>query len=93
MRMIAAIAPLCATIPMFGFSQSMNKEIGGEGVKSVAFCPGFVDTDMTDFVKGQVAADEMIRPEDIGEAVRFLLHLSPACVVPEIVFQRPGEQL
>ena len=67
------------------------KEIGGEGVKSVAFCPGFVDTDMTDFVKGQVAADEMIRPEDIGEAVRFLLHLSPACVVPEIVFQRPGE--
>jgi len=78
---------------VIGYTQSMNKEIGGEGVKSVAFCPGFVDTDMTDFVKGQVAADEMIRPEDIGEAVRFLLHLSPACVVPEIVFQRPGEQL
>src|SRR5437763_13425145 len=63
---------------VIGYTQSMNKEIGGEGVKSVAFCPGFVDTDMTDFVKGQVAADEMIRPEDIGEAVRFLLHLSPA---------------
>ena len=78
---------------VLGYTQAMNKEIGGEGVKSVAFCPGFVDTDMTDFVKGQVAADEMIRPEDIGEAVRFLLRLSPACVVPEIVFQRPGEQL
>ena len=78
---------------VIGYTQSMNKEIGGEGVKSVAFCPGFVDTDMTDFVKGQVSADEMIRPEDIGEAVRFLLRLSPACVVPEIVFQRPGEQL
>ena len=33
----------------------------------------------------------MIRPEDISEAVRFLLQTSPYCVVPEIVFQRPGE--
>ena len=69
----------------------MNKELAGDGVKSVAFCPGFVDTDMTEFVKGQIEASEMIRPQDIAEAVRFLLRLSPNCVVPEIVFQRPGE--
>jgi hypothetical protein len=25
--------------------------------------------------------------------VRFLLRTSPACLVPEIVFMRPGEQL
>jgi NAD(P)-dependent dehydrogenase (short-subunit alcohol dehydrogenase family) len=71
----------------------MNKELAGEGIKSVAFCPGFVDTDMTDFIKGQVPAEEMIRPQDIAEAVRFLLRLSPAVVVPEIVFARPGEGL
>ena len=76
-----------------GYTQAMNKELGNDGVKSVAFCPGFVDTAMTEFVKEQVPADEMIRPEDIGEAVRFLLRLSPACVVPEIVFQRPNEIL
>ena len=76
-----------------GYTQSMNKELAGDGIKSVAFCPGFVDTDMTDFVKGQVEADQMIRPEDIAEAVRFLLRLSPNCVVPEIMFQRPGEAL
>ena len=35
----------------------------------------------------------MIRPEDIAEAVRFLLRTSPACLVPEIVFMRPGELL
>ena len=46
---------------------------------------------MTEFVKGQVPAEEMIRPEDIAEAVRFLLRTSPACLVPEIVFARPGE--
>jgi hypothetical protein len=59
-------------------------------VKSVAFCPGFVDTDMTEFVKQSVPAEEMLRTSDIAEALRFLLRVSPACVVPEIVFQRPG---
>jgi NAD(P)-dependent dehydrogenase (short-subunit alcohol dehydrogenase family) len=76
-----------------GFTQAMNKELGSEGIKSCALCPGFVDTAMTDFVKGQVSAEEMIRPEDIGESVRMLLRLSPACVVPEIVYLRPGEGL
>ena len=56
-----------------------------------AFGPGFVDTPMTEFVKEQVEAEEMIRPEDIAEAVRFLLRTSPACLVPEIVFVRPDE--
>jgi NAD(P)-dependent dehydrogenase (short-subunit alcohol dehydrogenase family) len=78
---------------VIGYTQAMNKELGGAGVKSTAFCPGFVDTDMTDFVKENVPAEEMIQPGDIAEAVRFLLRLSPACVVPEIVFQRPDEIL
>jgi NAD(P)-dependent dehydrogenase (short-subunit alcohol dehydrogenase family) len=74
-----------------GFTEAMNKEIGSEGIKSTALCPAFVDTPMTDFVKEHVPADEMIRPEDIAESVRFLLRVSPACVVPEIMFVRPGE--
>jgi short-subunit dehydrogenase len=73
------------------YTQAMNKELNGDGVKSVAFCPGFVDTDMTDFVKESVPPDKMLRPEDMGEALRFLLRVSPACVIPEIIFQRPGE--
>jgi NAD(P)-dependent dehydrogenase (short-subunit alcohol dehydrogenase family) len=76
-----------------GWTEAMNKELGAEGIKSTALCPAFVDTPMTDFVKGQVPADEMIRPEDIAEAVRYLLRVSPACVVPEMMFVRPGESL
>ena len=73
------------------YTVAMNKELGSEGVKSTAFCPGFVDTDMTDFVKGTVPPEEMLRTEDIAEALRFLLRVSPTCVVPEIIFERPGE--
>jgi hypothetical protein len=52
-----------------------------------------VDTDMTEFVKGQVSPDDMIRPEDIAEAVRYVMKTSPACIVPEILFQRPGDTM
>jgi NAD(P)-dependent dehydrogenase (short-subunit alcohol dehydrogenase family) len=76
-----------------GWTEAMNKELGAEGIKSTALCPAFVDTPMTDFVKEHVPADEMIRPEDIAEAVRYLLKVSPACVVPEMMFVRPGEAL
>jgi NAD(P)-dependent dehydrogenase (short-subunit alcohol dehydrogenase family) len=76
-----------------GWTEAMNKELGAEGIKSTALCPAFVDTPMTDFVKGQVAAEDMIRPEDIAEAVRYMLRLSPACVIPEMMFVRPGDSL
>jgi NAD(P)-dependent dehydrogenase (short-subunit alcohol dehydrogenase family) len=76
---------------VIGWTQAMNKELNGDGIKSVALCPGFVDTDMTEFVREHVRPENMIRPEDISESVRFLLRTSPNCVVPEIVFQRPGE--
>jgi NAD(P)-dependent dehydrogenase (short-subunit alcohol dehydrogenase family) len=73
------------------YTVSMNKEFAKHGVKSVAFAPGFVDTDMTDYVKGKIPAEEMLRTSDIAEALRFLLRVSPMCLVPEIVFQRPQE--
>jgi NAD(P)-dependent dehydrogenase (short-subunit alcohol dehydrogenase family) len=74
-----------------GWTEAMNKELASEGIKSTALCPAFVDTPMTDFVKEHVAAEDMIRPEDIAEAVRYLLKTSPACIVPEMMFVRPGD--
>jgi NAD(P)-dependent dehydrogenase (short-subunit alcohol dehydrogenase family) len=78
---------------VIGWTQSMNKELNSSGIKSVALCPGFVDTPMTEFIREQVKPEEMITTDDIAEAVRFILRTSPNCVVPEIVFQRPGETL
>jgi len=78
---------------VINFTQSTHREAGAEGVQCTALAPGFVDTPMTEFAKGQVPGEEMIRPEDIGEAVRFLLSTSRNCHVPEIVFTRPGEGL
>jgi len=73
-----------------GLTQATHKELAGEGVQTTAFCPGFVATAMTDWVEG-VPKEEMIQPEDVAEAVRFLLKTSPACMVPEVQFVRPGD--
>ena len=73
------------------FTEAMHKELASDGIRNTALCPAFVDTPMTDFAKANgVEADAMIRPEDISAAVRFLLELSPACIVPEIQFIRPS---
>ena len=75
------------------YTVAMNKELANDGVKSVAFCPGFVDTDMADFIKDTVPAETMLKTSDIAEALKFMLRVSPACLVSEIVFQRPGETI
>ena len=69
-----------------GWTQAMNKELNAEGIKSLALCPGFVDTPMTEFVREQVPPEEMIQTSDIAEAVRFAAaHLA--------VLHRPGDHL
>src|SRR5215210_174317 len=78
---------------VIGYSQATQKEIAGQGIQVTALAPAFVDTPMTEFVKGQVEAEAMIRPEDIAESVKFLLRTSPNCLVPEIVFLRPGDTM
>jgi NAD(P)-dependent dehydrogenase (short-subunit alcohol dehydrogenase family) len=78
---------------VIGLSQAAHGELAGDGIQVTAFAPGFVDTPMTDWTKGEIPAEDMIRPEDIAEAVRFLLATSPACFVPEIRFVRAGDSM
>jgi NAD(P)-dependent dehydrogenase (short-subunit alcohol dehydrogenase family) len=75
---------------VIAYTQAMNQELNPYGVKSVAFCPGFVDTDMSDFVKDRIPAEQMLTTSDVAEGLRFLLRVSPNCVIPEIVFERTG---
>jgi len=75
---------------VLGFSRSTQKEVGDQGISVTAIAPGFVDTDMTEFIQGQIPPEQMMRPEDIAEAVDFLLRVSPNCAVPELVMARPG---
>ena len=80
-----------AKAALIALTRSLVREERETGVRATALCPAFVDTPMTDFVKGSVNADDMIRPEDIAIAVKAVMDMSPACIVPHIPFVRPGD--
>jgi NAD(P)-dependent dehydrogenase (short-subunit alcohol dehydrogenase family) len=76
---------------VIALSEALQTELAGDGIRCTAICPAFVDTPMTDWIKGEVPPDEMIRPEDVAEVVRCLLRLSKACVIPEVMMVRPED--
>jgi 3-oxoacyl-[acyl-carrier protein] reductase len=70
--------------------ETMNMEESGNGVSGCSISPAFVDTDMTDWIKDRIPAEQMIDVEDIGELVDAVLRLSAQAVVPKIVVSRAG---
>jgi NADP-dependent 3-hydroxy acid dehydrogenase YdfG len=76
---------------IIAYTEAMNKELGAERIRSTALCPAFVDTDMAAFTGIDHA--ELIQPSDVVAAMRFVLSLSPATLIPEIVIARAGDNL
>lgn len=76
---------------VIGLTQATQQEVGSDGIQCTALCPGFVDTPMTEWIREQVEPKDMIQPEDLAETVRLLLRTSPNCLIPEVVYSRPGD--
>jgi 3-oxoacyl-[acyl-carrier protein] reductase len=77
----AALISLC---------QSVNVEESAAGVTATAISPGYVDTDMSSWVRDRIAPADMIEPGDVSELVLALTRLSARAVVPSIVVARRG---
>jgi NAD(P)-dependent dehydrogenase (short-subunit alcohol dehydrogenase family) len=73
---------------VIALTRSQNAELEGDGVRSIAICPGFVDTVMAAW--SGLAGDEMIQPGDCAEIVRMCLRLSPRARIPQVVVERVG---
>jgi NAD(P)-dependent dehydrogenase (short-subunit alcohol dehydrogenase family) len=72
-------------------ARSVNEDEGGNGVRATALCPGYVDTPLTALVP-RTPIDRFLPAEDVAEAVRFLLRLSPAARIDEIEIARHGAE-
>jgi len=68
-------------------AQSVNEEENVNGVRATAICPGFVDTPLTQGF-GEAQTRDFLPATDIGEALRFLLRLSPLARVAELEIAR-----
>jgi 3-oxoacyl-[acyl-carrier protein] reductase len=75
------------------FCESVTSEESVNGVLATAIAPGYVNTEMSDWVKSEVSAAQMIHVDDIVEIVIALAKLSRFAAVPNIVVTRPGPNL
>ena len=72
---------------LIGFTQSLYEETREYGIKVSVILPGFVDTPMIPPVK-HLDRSKMIRPQDVAQAVHFVL-TSPATCCPVEITVRP----
>lgn len=70
--------------------EALNAEESGRGVSATAIAPGFVDTDMADWVTDRIPAGEMIPVEDVVSLVGCLVELSARSVLSRLVVTRAG---
>lgn len=82
----AALVSMCET---FNLEESTN------GVAATAICPGFVDTDMSEWTKGDgaIPAGEMITGADVAAIAYAVTELGRYAVLPQAVLSRPGTNL
>ena len=71
---------------LVGYSRSIARELGAQGIKVTTLCPDVVDTDMAQ--GSGLTPDEMLSSEDICRAVDFVMSLSPAAVVEQLTIGR-----
>jgi 3-oxoacyl-[acyl-carrier protein] reductase len=67
---------------------SIEQDESAAGVRATVIEPGYVATPLTAAI--EVPIDEMLRPDDVAHAVRFLMRLSPQAAVTELVMGRAG---
>ena len=68
-----------------GFTQSFLQEVRGEGVRATSILPGRVATPML----GHAEQDpDLLAPDDVADAVRWLLSLRPVVQIKDLVLER-----
>jgi 3-oxoacyl-[acyl-carrier protein] reductase len=71
---------------IIGFTQSLYEEVREYGIKASVILPGFVDTPMIPPVKHLDRA-KMIQPEDVADAVLFVLNSPPTSCPVEMTIR------
>jgi len=72
---------------LVGLSESLYRELAPNNVKVTTLCPGWVNTQMAKEAKTPYKEEEMIQPEDLLSAIRFVMCLSRNACIKEIVLE------
>jgi 3-oxoacyl-[acyl-carrier protein] reductase len=73
---------------VMGITKGLAVEGQPHGIRVSAVLPGAVDTALMQSMRPDLEKSQLMRPEDVAEAVLFLLSLSETCAVDEIYIRR-----
>jgi NAD(P)-dependent dehydrogenase (short-subunit alcohol dehydrogenase family) len=90
----AGMAVYAATkAALISFCETVNVEASADGVSATALAPGYVDTDMSEWIRGEIPPETMLTVDDIAELAVCVTRLSARAVVPTIPIVRAGPSL
>lgn len=70
-----------------GFADTLRQEARAYGVKVTSLFPGATDTEWWDKQEGEFRRDLMLKPEQVADAVEFVLSFGGEGVVEELVMR------
>lgn len=77
---------------MLGLLRVLAKEVQPDGIRVSCICPGAVDTAMARASRPDLRAEDAMAVEDVAQAVRYLLALSPRCAVDVLHLRRAAAE-
>ncbi|TGD92530.1 SDR family NAD(P)-dependent oxidoreductase [Methylobacterium nonmethylotrophicum] len=81
-----------AKAALVSLTQAVRREGWEHGIRATAFCPGFVETDMTAHVTKQ-PRELMSRPEDVAAVIETLVRLPNTASVAELLLNCRHEDM
>ncbi len=67
---------------------SINVEERISGIIATAISPGYVDTEMSDWISGVIPKSSMITVDDVAKCVELVFSMSPNAMISHIVLRR-----
>lgn len=77
---------------LLGMTAALAKEVAPEGIRVHMVSPGGVYTDMVKIARPDLSPEGMIAPEEVAEAVAFLVERRGNAVIDEIQLHRAGKE-
>jgi 3-oxoacyl-[acyl-carrier protein] reductase len=73
---------------VMGITKSLAVEAQPHGIRVSVVLPGGVDTEMLALARPDLTRSKLLRPEDIAQAVLYLLSLSPRAAIDQLYIRR-----
>jgi len=73
---------------LLSLTAAINAEERINGVMATAISPGYVDTDMSDWISDRIPKASMLEVDDVVRCVEMILDLSPQALVPHLELHR-----